>query len=96
MAEEKKTRNYRSKDERKAEIDKKIAYHKECIKALEAKKTSIDKGRQGGKRQKSLNRLIADAKLPSEELLKVMALGDEEKIRAKLAEIIESKAAEED
>lgn len=96
MAEEKKTRNYRSKDERKAEIDKKIAYHKECIKALEAKKASIDKGRQGGTRTKTLKRLISDAKLNDAELLEVMALGDEEKIRAKLAEIIESKAKEED
>lgn len=96
MAEEKKTRNYRSKDERKAEIDKKIAYHKECIKALEAKKVSIDKGRQGGTRTKSLKRLISDAKLNDTELLKVMALGDEEKIRAELNKIIESKANEEE
>ena len=93
MAEEKKTRNYRSKLERKVEIDKKIAYNKECIKTLESKKAAIDKGRQGGTRTKSLNRLIADAKLPSAELLKVMALGDEEDIKAELNKIIAEKAA---
>lgn len=92
MAEEKKARNYRSKDERKAEIDKKIAYHKECITTLEAKKAAIDAGRQGGTRIKTLKRLISDAKLNDAELLKVMALGDEEKIRARLIEIIDEKA----
>jgi hypothetical protein len=60
---------------------------------LESKKAAIDKGRQGGTRTKSLNRLIADAKLPSAELLKVMALGDEEDIKAELNKIIAEKAA---
>lgn len=96
MAEEKKTRNYRSKEERKAEIDKKIAYHKECLKALEAKKAAIDSGRRGGTRTKSLKRLIADAKLKDSELLEVMVLGDEGKIRARLTEIIEEKASKDE
>ena len=92
MAEEKKTRNMRSKEERTAEIDKKIAYHKACIEALEAKKVSVEKGRRGGTRTKSLKRLISDAKLDDGELIKVMALGNEEAIRAELNKIIERKA----
>lgn len=92
MAEEKKTRVIRSKDERKAEIDKKIEYHKECIKALEAKRATIDNGRQGGTRTKGLKRLIADAKLTDTELLEVMSLGDEAKVRNRLNEIIEKKS----
>ena len=40
MADAEKKRVVRSKEERKAEIDKKIAYHKECIAALEAQKDS--------------------------------------------------------
>ena len=92
MSEEKKTRNMRSKEERTAEIDKKIAYHKECIKTLEAKKASIKKGRRGGTRTKSLKRLISDAKLNDDELIKVMALGNEEAIRAELNKIIEKNA----
>lgn len=92
MSEEKKTRNMRSKGERKAEIDKKIAYHKECIKTLEAKKASIEKGRQGGTRQKSIKRLINDAKLTDEDLIKVMSLGNEEAVRVELNKIIEQKA----
>lgn len=95
MSEEKKPRNYRSKEERKAEIEKKIAYHKECIKVLEAKKATIESGRRGGSRTKSLKRLITDAKLTDAELLEVMTLGDEAQIRTRLNEIIESKANEE-
>ena len=96
MSEEKKTRNYRSKDERKEEIEKKIEYHKECIKALEAKKAAIESGRRGGSRQKTLNRLIKDAKLNDAELMKVMALGDEATVRAELTKIIEEKANKEE
>lgn len=92
MAEEKKARIVRSKEERKAEIDKKIEYHKECIKTLEARKATIDNGRQGGTRTKGLKRLITDAKLTDAELLEVMTLGDEEKIRNRLNEIIEEKS----
>lgn len=92
MAEEKKARVIRSKEERKAEIDKKIEYHKECIKTLEAKKASIDNGRQGGTRTRTIKRLINDAKLTDAELLEVMTLGDEEKIRNRLNEIIEEKS----
>ena len=92
MAEEKKARIIRSKEERKAELDKKIEYHKECIKTLEAKKATIEKGRQGGTRSKSIKRLITDAKLTDAELLEVMSLGDEEKIRDRLNEIIEEKS----
>ena len=92
MAEEKKARIIRSKEERKAELDKKIEYHKECIKTLEAKKATIEKGRQGGTRSKSIKRLITDAKLTDAELLEVMTLGDEEKIRNRLNEIIEEKS----
>lgn len=94
MAEGKKTRNHRSKDERTAELDKKIAYHKKCIKSLENKKATIEKGYHGRTRQKMLKRLIIDAKLNDEELMKVMTLGDEGAIRAKLTEIIEAKAKE--
>ena len=92
MPEEKKTRNMRTKEERTAEIDKKIAYHKACIEALEAKKASVEKGRRGGTRQKGLKRLIIDAKLSDDELMKVMSLGNEEAIRAELNKIIERKA----
>ena len=92
MAEEKKTRVIRSKEERTEEIEKKIAYHKECIKTLEAKKASIESGRRAGTRTKGLKRLIADAKLTDAELLEIMTLGDETKIRNKLNEIIEEKS----
>ena len=70
-----------------------IWQRKRKLETTAPKKAAIDKGRQGGTRTKSLNRLIADAKLPSAELLKVMALGDEEDIKAELNKIIAEKAA---
>ena len=92
MAEEKKTRNYRSKDERKAELDKKIAYHKECIKTLEAKKASIDKGRQGGGRQKGIKRTMAESKLSDEQIARALGTTVEE-LREKLAQAASQKDA---
>lgn len=92
MAEEKKTRVIRSKTERVKELENKIEYHKQCIATLQAKKDSIESGRRAGTRTKGLKRLIADAKLTDAELLEVMTLGDETKIRNKLNEIIEEKS----
>ena len=92
MAEEKKARVIRSRAERTEELEKKIEYHKQCIATLEAKKASIESGRRAGTRTKGLKRLIADAKLTDAELLEVMTLGDETKIRNKLNEIIEEKS----
>ena len=89
---EKKQRVFRPKEERLSEIEKKIKYHKECIEVLEKKKANIEKGRSGGTgRAKTLKRLISDAKLSDSELIEVMTLGDEEKIRTRLNEIIEEK-----
>lgn len=91
MPEEQKKRTFRSKEERISEIDKKIEYHKELIKVLETKKAKITNSKRGTGRTKTLKRLISDAKLSDAELIEVMGLGDEEKIRARLGEIIEEK-----
>lgn len=89
---EKKTRVIRSKTERLEEIEKRISYHNECIKSLQEKKASIESGRRAGTRTKGLKRLIADAKLTDTELLQIMSLGDETKVRSRLNEIIEEKS----
>ena len=89
---EQKTRTYRSKEERTEELEKKIEYHKQCIMTLERKKASIESGRRAGTRTKGLKRLIADAKVSDTQLLEIMSLGDETKIRNKLNEIIEEKS----
>ena len=90
---EKKKRVFRSKEERLDSIEKKLKFHRSCIQELEKKKAAIERGRSGGAgRAKSLKRLISDAKLSDAELIEVMTLGDEEKIRARLNEIIEKKS----
>lgn len=92
---EKKTRNIRSKSERLEEVEKRISYHKQCIMVLEQKKASIESGRRSGTRTKSIKRLINDAKLNDDEIVEVMALGDVEKIRHRLNEIIKEKSKKE-
>lgn len=92
MAEEKKARVIRSKTERTEELKKKIEYHKQCIMTLEAKKASIESGRRAGTRTKGLKRLISDAKLTDAEIMEIMTLGDEAKVRSRLNEIIEEKS----
>lgn len=68
MAEETK-RVYRSRDEMIAEVDKKIAFHKEKIAILEKRKAELAKPRAGRKsnKQKKFEELIATGKLTEED-----------------------------
>lgn len=52
----------RSKEERIAEIDKKIAFHKEKVTMLEAKKESILNPKPRGGRKKGMNTVLSKAK----------------------------------
>ena len=78
MADTEKKRVIRSKDERKAEIDKKIQYHKDCIKALEEKKANLDKPTTRGNRAKGIKRMISEAKLSDEETAKALGMSLDE------------------
>lgn len=78
MADTEKKRVVRSKEERKAEIDKKIAYHKECITALEAKKAAIDSPKTRNGRGKGLKRIMNESKLSDEEMAKALGMPLEE------------------
>lgn len=78
MADAEKKRVVRSKEERKAEIDKKIAYHKECIAALEAKKAAIDSPKTRNGRAKGIKRIMTEGKLSDEETAKALGMTLEE------------------
>ena len=70
-------RKIRSKDERIAEIDSKIAYHKQCIQVLEQKKDGILNPKTRTRKVKSVNRVIAMAKesgLTVEEIAKKLGI----------------------
>ena len=73
----------RSKEERKAEIQKKIQYHKDCIATLEAKLYAIDNPKTPV-RNKGLKRVIAEAKLTDEEAAKALGFASVEEMKAKL------------
>ena len=64
-------RKVRSKEERIAELDKKIEHHKQCIAVLEQKKTAILNPKTRTRKSKSINTIIAKAKangLTSDEI----------------------------
>ena len=89
MAGEKKQRNYRSKEERKAALDEKIRYHQECIRTLEERKAKIDTARRG-RRGKGVKRIISEAKLSDEETAKALGISVKE-LREKLSAAAEQK-----
>lgn len=81
----------RSKDERKAELQKKIEYHKACIRNLEAKVKAIDNPRTPV-RSKGVRRILAEAKLTDEEAAQALGFQSAEKMKEKLLAAAEKKA----
>ncbi|MBR2724189.1 MAG: hypothetical protein IKB72_01965 [Ruminococcus sp.] len=74
---EKKTQVRRSLEERLAEVDKTIAYHKGCIKRLEArKKDMIDRANKPA-RKRQFKRLVADGNLTAELLCQKLGITPE-------------------
>lgn len=86
MAEGKKERIIRPKDERKAEIEKKIKYHEDCITALKQKLEAMDNPRRGASRAKGVKRIIQEAKLSDEETAKALGFASAEEMKQKLIE----------
>lgn len=69
-------RIHRTKDERVAELDQKIAYHKQCIKAIEQKKSAILNPKKK-RTSKSLNAILTKAKaagLTNEEIAEKLGI----------------------
>lgn len=83
-------REVRSKEERKAEIQKKIQYHKDCIKSLEAKIKAIDSPKLQV-RAKGMKRIITEAKLSDEETAKALGFANADEMKAKLIAAAEKK-----
>lgn len=82
MAEEKKKLVRRPADERVAEIDKKIANHKNAIKNLEAKKEAIlnPKPRPSkSAKMKAITTLAKETGMSEEELIKKLGIDSESK-----------------
>lgn len=80
----------RSKEERKAEVQKKIQYHKDCIATLEAKLYAIDNPKTPV-RTKGMKRIIAESKLSDEETTKALGFASADEMKAKLIAAAEKK-----
>ena len=75
----------RSKEERKAEVQKKIQYHKDCIATLEAKLYAIDNPKTPT-RTKGMKRILTETKLSDEEAAKALGFASANEMKAKLLE----------
>ena len=80
----------RSKEERKAEIEKKIQFHKDCIKTLEQKIHDIDNPKTPTRR-KGMRRILTEGKLTDDEAAKALGFKDANEMRAKLLAAAEAK-----
>lgn len=81
----------RSKDERKAELQKKIEYHKECIKSLEAKIKAIDNPKTPV-RSKGVRRILAEAKLTDDEAAQALGFSNAEEMKKSCSQLPKRKA----
>lgn len=80
----------RSKEERKAELQKKIRYHKDCIATLETKMHAIDNPKTPT-RAKGMKRILTEAKLTDEETAKALGFESADEMKAKLLAAAEKK-----
>ena len=80
----------RSKEECKAEIEKKIQYHKDCIKTLEQKIYGIDNPKTST-RSKGMRRILTEGKLTDDEAAKALGFKDANEMKAKLLAAAEAK-----
>lgn len=80
----------RSKEERKAELQKKIQYHKDCIATLEMKMHAIDNPKTSA-RSKGMKRILTEAKLTDEETAKALGFENADEMKAKLLAAAEKK-----
>ena len=62
MSEQERTRIRRTLDERTAELDTKITYHKDCIAKLKERKTALQKPPKARVRKTSMAKAIATLK----------------------------------
>ena len=90
MAEGKKQRVSRSKEDRIADIEARIAKHKENIKTLEESKQAIIEGRKKVSKAKGVKRILAEAKISDEEMAKALGITVDE-LKSKLMAAAEKK-----
>jgi hypothetical protein len=94
LADGEKRRTNRTKEERKAALDVKIAYHEDCIAKLSAAKSKLEEPRKTKTRAKGLKRIISEAKLNDDETAKALGFKSADDLRAKLLKAAQKKAKE--
>ena len=84
-------RTVRSPEERKAELEKKLQYHKNCIEVLEKKLDAVDNPKKSAGRSKGLKRILTENKISDEAVASALGFKNAAEMKEAVLNAIEKK-----
>ena len=84
-------RMVRSQEDRKAELEKKIQYHKECITTLQKKLNAIENPQKSSGRTKGLKRILSENKISDETVALALGFKNASEMKDSILKAIEKK-----
>ena len=84
-------RMIRSQEERKAELEKKIQYHKDCITTLQKKLNAIESPQKSPSRTKGLKRILTENKITDETVAAALGFKSASEMKDRILKAVEKK-----
>ena len=84
-------RMVRSQEDRKAELEKKIQYHKECITTLQKKLNAIENPQKSSGRTKGLKRILSENKISDETVAVALGFKSASEMKDRILKVVEGK-----
>ena len=84
-------RMVRSQEERKAELEKKIQYHKDCITTLQKKLNAIENPQKSSRRTKGLKRILSENKISDETVAAALGFKNASEMKDRILKAVEKK-----
>ena len=81
----------RSQEERKAELERKIQYHKDCIVTLQKKLDAIENPQKSSGRTKGLKRILSENKISDETMAAALGFKNASEMKDSILKAIEKK-----
>lgn len=82
-------RMIRSQEERKAELEKKIQYHKDCIITLQKKLNAIENPQKSSGRTKGLKRILSENKISDETVAAALGFKSASEMKDRILKVVE-------
>ena len=82
-------RMIRSQEERKAELEKKIQYHKDCITTLQKKLNAIENPQKSSGRTKGLKRILSENKISDETVAAALGFKSASEMKDRILKAVE-------